>query len=298
MANSTTPAFYVAQAYARLGGAFTFLGTGVLDMTGLATYTPTAREAAMYSLILIGAPSGNFDVVVPITQGMFYCVFNLTASDARIIGVSGTGATVASGAPPTVVGCDGTNWKASGGSPTLAGDANGPAGSNTVSLLHIPAGVFPPVGSGVTYLSADGTSGSAEEDMSGDNWVHLSTNAATKLNVTRTFTVPATTGNFYRLDAEVQFRQVGSATSGAAFRRTVTVINNATVLANPVGTQADADNTPQGWTPTPAIAGSVAAIVMNNGSPATLDIMGTRQAGVDTYARIVSVSFAGGSSGH
>lgn len=89
------------------------LGRSAVVMPADANHTLTAAQMANHVLTVTSgvALTATRDVVAPLVDGAIYRAKNLTTGgqSIRIIGATGTGATIANGATATAV-CDGTNW--------------------------------------------------------------------------------------------------------------------------------------------------------------------------------------------
>jgi hypothetical protein len=293
MPNSHTPAFFVAQAYARAGGAFTFLGTFHADLAGLVTYTPTVQEAAMQSIVCVGASAANpTPLVYPLTEGQFYLVVNNSTNDVQIIGTSGTGATVSAGSK-AVVATDGTNFYnvASGGAVTLNGDVNGPAGANSVVNAHIPANVIPQLGSGNDTVSPDNNNPLTERQ---GNWTALGADGF--ISVPTVPALPFLSASFVgTLTVEIHITKDGDTTQTGfgVWRRTIFVRNNAGTMMTPSGGSSDADIS----IPNNLGTGVSTAQSKIDVSTTTPVVKVSRPAGVPCHARAVIVDYPSGWSG-
>lgn len=86
------------------------LGHLVKSVAGSANVTLSSTEYESTILEFTGALTGNINVVVPITDGALFEVFNNTTGNytLTVIGVSGTGVTVTQGKKALLY-CDGTN---------------------------------------------------------------------------------------------------------------------------------------------------------------------------------------------
>lgn len=94
-------------------GAPPNLGRSAVVMSADANHTLTSAEMANHVLTVTSgvALTATRNVVAPLVDGAIYRVKNSTTGgqSIQIIGASGTGATIATGATETVV-CNGTNW--------------------------------------------------------------------------------------------------------------------------------------------------------------------------------------------
>ena len=142
-----------------IGGSIGTTGTAILGRANViipadANYILLVSE---YTNQFLKVTSGvtltaTHNVVVPVTEGTTYIVQNDTTGGQaiQVIGLSGTGVTIANGATAAVV-CDGTNYLQSSGI-TFAGDLSGSYSSQEV--VGILNNLLPPLSDG--YLFWDG----------------------------------------------------------------------------------------------------------------------------------------------
>ena len=161
------------------GGSFAILGFANVEIVGNANLT---LSLAQYSNLFIqvtsdGTSSGIKNVVVPLNEGTAFIVENKTSEGfaIQVIGPSGTGVTVASGAS-TLVYTDGTNYISLGSSTVVASvTATGPLASTggTTPNITIAAATDAAAGSmsAADKTKLDGLSATPVDSVTGSNGI-------------------------------------------------------------------------------------------------------------------------------